>query len=117
MKSASLLPSILRTGVPLLVGYFAALPLIHALGLTDDQLVGVFTVLISGVYWLAVRLMEKVAPQFGWLLGYASPPVYAPPAAVATTAANDRGDIDIAVIFIVLTFIGVLLLLLGVSFN
>lgn len=85
---ASLLPSILRTLVPLLVGYFAALPIVRVLGLSNDQMVGLFTALVSAVYWLVVRLLEKVAPQFGWLLGYASPPVYAPPAVVATNAAK-----------------------------
>lgn len=33
------------------------------------------------------------------------------------TAADDRGDVDIALILIVFTFVGVLLLLFGVSFN
>ena len=115
---ASLLPSIPRTLVPLLVGYFAALPVVRALGLTDDQMVGLVTVLVSAVYWLVVRLLEKVAPQFGWLLGYASPPVYAPPAVVATNAAKgDSGQVDVVMILVVFTFIGVLLLLFGVNFN
>jgi hypothetical protein len=93
MKTSSLLPSVLRTVVPLLVGYFGALPVVKALGLTDDQMVGLFTVLVAGLYWLVVRVAEKALPQAGWLLGYASPPVYAPPAVVATEAAAARGAV------------------------
>lgn len=77
----SLLPSILRTGVPLLVGYFTAWPAAQWLGLTDEQITSLITIVISGIYYLAVRLLEQLAPQFGWLLGYAAKPVYVPPSA------------------------------------
>jgi hypothetical protein len=76
---ASVLPSILRTLVPLAVGYFAAWPVAKWLGLTDEQVTSLITAVITAVYYLAVRLLEQVAPQFGWLLGYASKPVYVPP--------------------------------------
>lgn len=74
----SVLPSILRTLVPILVGYFAAWPVAKALGLTDEQVTSLITALITAAYYLAVRLLEQVAPQFGWLLGYASAPKYVP---------------------------------------
>lgn len=79
---ASLLPSILRTLVPLAVGYFLAWPVAKWLGLTEDQITSLITAVITAVYYLAVRLLEQVAPQFGWLLGYASPPKYVTPADV-----------------------------------
>lgn len=73
----SLLPSVLRTLVPLTVGYFTAFPLLRVLGLSDDQVTSLATVLISAGYWAAVRLAEQyVTPQLGWLIGYASAPVY-----------------------------------------
>lgn len=77
---ASVLPSILRTLVPLAVGYFLAWPAAKLLGLTEDQITSLITAVISAVYYLAVRGLEQVAPQFGWLLGYASAPKYVPPA-------------------------------------
>lgn len=78
-----MLPSLLRTAVPLIVGYFLAWPAAKLLGLTEDQITSLVTVVISALYYLAVRLLERVAPQFGWLLGYASAPVY--PAPTGTT--------------------------------
>lgn len=81
---ASLLPSILRTLVPLAVGYFLAWPVAKWLGLTEDQITSLITAVITAAYYLLVRGLEQIAPQFGWLLGYASKPVYAPPAATVT---------------------------------
>jgi hypothetical protein len=77
----SVLPSILRTGVPLLVGYFLAWPAARAFGLTEDQVTSLITIVITALYYLAVRLLEQVRPQFGWLLGYASVPKYVPASA------------------------------------
>ncbi len=76
---ASLLPSILRTLCPLAVGYFAAWPVAKALGLTDEQVTSLITAIITALYYLAVRGLEQFFPQVGWLLGYASKPVYVPP--------------------------------------
>lgn len=75
----SVLPSILRTLTPILVGYFAAWPVAKALGLTDDQITSLITAVVTAAYYLLVRLLEQFAPQFGWLLGYASPPQYERP--------------------------------------
>jgi hypothetical protein len=80
---ASLLPSILRTLVPLIVGYFAAWPAAKWLGLTDEQVTSLITAVITAAYYLLVRALEQVAPQFGWLLGWAAPPEYEHPADAA----------------------------------
>jgi hypothetical protein len=77
----SALPSILRTLVPLAVGYFAAWPVAKALGLTEDQVTSLITAVITAVYYLLVRALEQAWPQAGWLLGYAAKPVYVPPSA------------------------------------
>lgn len=78
----SVLPSILRTLVPLAVGYFAAWPVAKALGLTDDQITSLITAVVTALYYVVVRGLEQLAPQFGWLLGWASPPKYVPPTEV-----------------------------------
>ncbi len=75
----SVLPSILRTLVPLAVGYFLAWPAARWLGLTEEQVTSLITIVISAVYYLAVRALEQLAPQFGWLLGWASAPKYVHP--------------------------------------
>lgn len=74
----SVLPSILRTFVPLVVGYFLAWPAARWLGLTEEQVTSLITIAITALYYLAVRLLEQVSPRFGWLLGYASAPKYVP---------------------------------------
>lgn len=83
---STLLPSLIRTGVPLLVGWLLSLPVVPAilgaLGAGDSQeqrrlLAQAVTLLITFAYYAAVRLLEKyVSPKFGWALGLASEPVY-----------------------------------------
>lgn len=80
---ASVLPSILRTLVPLAVGYFTAWPVAVTLGLTDDQVTSLITAVITALYYLLIRALEQWLPEFGWLLGWASPPKYLPPADAA----------------------------------
>jgi len=81
----SFTPSIVRTLVPLLVGYFSAWPVANALGLDGENITSLVTVLTTFVYYLLVRVLElHVLPAAGWLLGYASPPVYVAPSAVTS---------------------------------
>ena len=84
----SVLPSILRTLVPLAVGYLLAWPAARWLGLTEEQVTSLITVVITAAYYLAVRALEQLAPQFGWLLGYASPPRYVPAGVAAELVTN-----------------------------
>lgn len=77
----SFAPSVVRTIVPLLVGYFTAWPVAGLLGLTDDQITSLITAVVTALYYVVARLLEQHAsPIFGWLLGYASAPAYVPPA-------------------------------------
>lgn len=81
-----LLPSILRTVVPLLAGW--AITTLSGLGLDADStaVAGGTTVAVSSVYYVAFRLVERLAEKLGrpiWLrttagllLGYARPPRY-----------------------------------------
>lgn len=69
--------SLLRTGVPALVGWLLALAARYGLHLEEAALTGVLTPLCVFVYYAVFRLAEKyLSPRFGWLLGFARPPVY-----------------------------------------
>jgi hypothetical protein len=81
-----LLPSILRTVVPLLAGW--VITVLSGLGLAADSasVSGGVTVAVAAVYYLVFRVVERAAEKLGgpaWvkaaaglLLGYAKPPKY-----------------------------------------
>lgn len=93
----SFLPSVLRTVVPLLVGYFAAWPVAGWFGLQDDQVTALVTVLVTAAYYLLVRVVETyVEPNAGWLLGWAGRPVYPLPADVSA-GRDAAGDVAVVV--------------------
>ena len=69
-----------RTVTPVIVGYFIGLPVVKALGLTEDNVTGLVTALLTVAYWIAVHVFETyISPKFGWLLGFARRPVYPDP--------------------------------------
>jgi hypothetical protein len=84
-----LLPSILRTVVPLLAGW--AITVLSGLGLTADSaaIAGGVTAAVTAAYYLTFRLVERAVEKLdgpGWvrvaaglLLGYARPPQYQTP--------------------------------------
>jgi hypothetical protein len=89
----SFLPSVLRTVVPLVVGYFAAWPVAGWFNLQDDQVTSLVTILVTAAYYLLVRLAETyVEPNIGWLLGWAGRPVYPLPADVSA-GRDASGDV------------------------
>lgn len=71
----SLLPSLIRTLVPLIVGHLLSIAFFadaNVAGLTE-----LVTLLVSGIYYLAVRVLEYYASKrFGWLLGWPNQPKY-----------------------------------------
>ena len=71
----SLIPSIVRTLVPLIVSVLVGW------GLADtnltDPVTAVLTILVTALYYIVVRLLEQHWSKIGWLLGYPSQPVYA----------------------------------------
>jgi hypothetical protein len=72
-----ILPGVLRTFVPLAVGYLLNLAVVQTLGLTESQLTTALTVVMAGAYWLAVRMFEVYAsPKFSRLLGAKATPIY-----------------------------------------
>lgn len=90
----SLFPSVMRTLVPLLVGW--VLTVTGALGVHADStaVAGGVTTLVTGVYYLVFRLLEQAATRLSWepvrmlagmLLGWARPPQYDGESAAAGT--------------------------------
>lgn len=72
----SLLPSIVRTFVPLIVGYIVSIPLIGSLDVTSDQWSAAITVLVSAAWYLIARLGETfISPYLSILLLSRSQPV------------------------------------------
>lgn len=72
--------SLIRTYVPLGVG-IALSWLSRKVGfIVDEQsqltLTTVFTGFATAAYYTVARLLEKVNPKFGWLLGSAKAPTY-----------------------------------------
>lgn len=85
-----LLPSLLRTVVPLAAGYVITVLAEIGVKFPSEQVTSVATVAISGAYYTAFRLVEHYAPKggvaakvAGVLLGYARPPEYPAPATPA----------------------------------
>lgn len=79
-----LTPSLVRTWAPILAGMIVAMPLAHpiidAFGLDTPTAGRVTTVILTGIlsalYYLAVRLIERRWPAFGLLLGLSVQPQY-----------------------------------------
>lgn len=72
-----MLNSLVRTLVPLLVGWLLSLGIVKAAGVTSDQLDTVVTALVTAVYYGLARVLERyVDPKFGWLLGIPGAPSY-----------------------------------------
>lgn len=74
------LASLIRTVVPMGVGYVLTLLATHwgiVLDAASSQgLTAGVTALLAAVYYVVVRLLEAKIPGIGWLLGLALPPTY-----------------------------------------
>lgn len=74
-----LLRALVRTLVPLLVGWLLSQPLIAGAGISDEQAATVVTALVQACYYIAARLLERAAPTAGGvLLGWVGAPTYEP---------------------------------------
>ena len=69
-------PSIIRTIVPYLVALIGPWVL-RNLGVDEAHLSAGLTILVGALLYVAARLLEQVAPRFGWLLGWPAQPTYA----------------------------------------
>jgi len=70
------LPGYIRTIVPMIVGWIGALLLDWGIDFTNEGLTQFVVVLVGGIYYVVVRLLEKRWPKAGRLLGVAKTPVY-----------------------------------------
>lgn len=72
--------SIVRTVVPIVVGWLLSLGVVKAAGVTEADLTlavtGLLTVVGQVVYYVALRAVERYLPSAGWLLGRPVQPVY-----------------------------------------
>lgn len=75
-----MLTSLIRTLVPILVGWLLSLGVVSAAGVTEEQLTlaltGLLTVAGQVVYYLLLRLAEQRWPAAGVLLGSRRQPTY-----------------------------------------
>jgi hypothetical protein len=109
-----MLTSIVRTLVPLLVG-FAGPWVTNWLGWTDAELTSVLTVVVSGLYYLVVRLLEQVWPGVGVLLGVAVQPTYARDGRHEAGRDEDAGRAGLRMILTAATLVGLVLLTVPAS--
>lgn len=75
MTLRSLIPGIVRTFVPLLIAFLLRIGLTETS--IDQKWVEWFiTGVVTMLYYIVVRVLEKHWGKIGWLLGYAAQPVY-----------------------------------------
>ena len=73
----ALLPSIVRTIVPVVVGLVITALVRLGVSIPNGLLTDVVSALITALYYTGVRFLETHAgPQWGWLLGLAKAPAY-----------------------------------------
>lgn len=73
-----MLTSLVRTLVPVLVGFLITTLGLGRVGLSEADLTPAVTALVTAVYYIAARALEQyVTPRFGWLLGAPTAPTYA----------------------------------------
>ena len=75
-----MVPGVIRTVVPTVVGAFFAWLLVNTgidLGPFTEQFSEVLVVFLTGVWYLLFRWLERnYSSLWGWLLGLASQPIY-----------------------------------------
>lgn len=92
MRITQLLPALLRTVVPLVYGLLIQLGLGHYL--PDETVTMVATVAILIAIYLVLRILERLQPKIGMLLGWAKQPQYAD--VVKGTVLDAQGEIGAA---------------------
>lgn len=73
---ATLLPSVLRTLVPMIYALLVRWGVVEWLDPDDLLLTNFITVVVTGVFYVVLRWAEQHWDKIGWLLGYAKQPVY-----------------------------------------
>ncbi|NYV73173.1 hypothetical protein [Streptomyces sp. UH6] len=89
--------SVMRTAVPLVAGWLISLALWAGLDLSDEQVTTAVTAVVTFLYYLAFRLLERLGERLrgstlqtvaGWFLGWARPPAY--PTCPSAAPAGER---------------------------
>lgn len=95
----SLFPSIMRTVVPLAVGWVVTALATIGVDFGSEKTTAAVTVVFAGAYYTLFRVLERVAPTggpaekvAGFLLGFVRPPIYPPSGTVAATARVETLD-------------------------
>lgn len=73
---ATLLPSVLRTVVPIIYAMLVQWGVVSWLDLPSELWENVITGLVTVAFYVVLRVAERYKSQIGWLLGYAQQPVY-----------------------------------------
>lgn len=72
----AILPSVLRTIVPIIYALLVRLGVVEWLALDSVFLNGAITTLVTAVIYVLIRVAERYWDKIGWLLGYPQHPVY-----------------------------------------
>lgn len=72
------LPAFVRTYVPLIVTVLGTWLAKHGFNVDGAVLQALVGAVLGGLYYALVRLLEAHRAEFGWLLGVAKQPAYAP---------------------------------------
>lgn len=91
----SLIPSTVRTLIPLIVSLLVRYGLAQST-MDTAWLENTLTVLVTAVYYVAIRLLEQHWDRIGWLLGYPKQPVYVKGEVISSTV--DPVVVDAAVV-------------------
>jgi hypothetical protein len=73
---STLLPSVLRTTVPIIYSFLVHKGVVAWLGIDSDLANNTITAVVTVAFYVALRVAERYQSQIGWLLGYAQQPVY-----------------------------------------
>jgi len=95
-----MLDSVIRTGVPYIIGVVVAYLTTKGINVDENtkvQLTGVLTFVIGIVYYAVVRALEAKFPQLGYLLGVAKQPVYAASKTAYTVPDTTAGIVNLKV--------------------
>lgn len=78
----SLTPGLIRTSVPIIVALLVSRGIDEWSGIDSTTLTLIISAVATWLYYFAVRVLERASStKWGWLLGYASAPVYTEPPA------------------------------------
>jgi hypothetical protein len=72
--SQTLLPSVLRTFVPICYALLVRWGLLEWLGLPDEVITYIVTGVVTTLFYVVLRVLERYWDKIGWLLGYAARP-------------------------------------------